>query len=67
MTTMTTKKHVELAPIEIGLEDKTRMQACKILAAVLADQHVLYIKKRNFHWNLIGERVCPRGRRSRGG
>jgi len=53
---MNQKKHSKLAPVEIGLKADTRSKICKILATVLADQHVLYIKKRNFHWNLIGER-----------
>lgn len=40
----------------IGLEAKTRTKIEKTLAAILADQHVLYVKTRNFHWNLIGGR-----------
>jgi len=42
--------------IHIGLDAKTRGQAVKLLAAILADQHVLYGKTRNFHWNLTGHR-----------
>ena len=40
----------------IGLSKETREAVSKILSGILADQHVLYIKKRNFHWNLIGGR-----------
>lgn len=40
----------------IGLTENTRAKVAEILSAILADQHVLYIKQRNFHWNLIGGR-----------
>lgn len=40
----------------IGLNAKNRQKIQKILSTVLSDQHVLYIKTRNFHWNLIGGR-----------
>ncbi len=42
--------------IDIGLDAKTRGQAVKLLSTILADQHVLYAKTRNFHWNLTGHR-----------
>lgn len=42
--------------LHIGLDAKTRGQAVKLLSAILADQHVLYAKTRNFHWNLTGHR-----------
>lgn len=45
-----------MGKINIGLPDKNRSAVIKILAAHLADQHVLYIKTRNFHWNVIGPR-----------
>lgn len=40
----------------IGLSQETRKDVADLLSGILADQHVLYIKKRNFHWNLIGGR-----------
>jgi len=43
-------------PINIGLDAKVRGQAVKLLSAILADQHVLYSKTRNYHWNLTGHR-----------
>lgn len=43
-------------PLAIGLSDEARDDVAGILSSILADQHVLYIKKRNFHWNLIGGR-----------
>ena len=42
--------------IHIGLDSKVRGQAVKLLSAILANQHVLYAKTRNFHWNLTGHR-----------
>jgi len=42
--------------IHIGLDSKVRGLAVKLLSAILADQHVLYAKTRNFHWNLTGHR-----------
>lgn len=42
--------------LHIGLDAKTRDQAVKLLSVLLADQHVLYAKTRNFHWNLTGHR-----------
>lgn len=45
-----------MAKINIGLSDKNRSAIIKILSAHLADQHVLYVKMRNFHWNVTGPR-----------
>lgn len=45
-----------LSSPSIGLTAKSRQQIEKSLSGILADQHVLYIKTRNFHWNLIGGR-----------
>lgn len=42
--------------LDIGLEQKERDGVVKILSQVLADAHVLYIKTRNLHWNLVGTR-----------
>ena len=44
-----------IAP-KIGIGKADLDKVCKVLSGILADQHVLYIKKRNFHWNLVGER-----------
>jgi len=43
-------------PIHIGLDEKVRGQSVKALSGLLANQHVLYLKTRNFHWNLKGHR-----------
>jgi len=39
-----------------GMESAQRKNAVELLASVLCNQHVLYIKTRNFHWNLKGPR-----------
>lgn len=38
----------------IALETQTRDKIAQILNAVLADEHVLYTKLRNYHWNVTG-------------
>src|SRR5690348_10568610 len=40
----------------IDIPPKDRSKITGTLAAVLADQHVLYQKTRNYHWNLTGHR-----------
>lgn len=48
-------KKTHSAP-SIGLTAKNRQKIQETLSTILSDQHVLYIKTRNFHWNLIGGR-----------
>jgi starvation-inducible DNA-binding protein len=43
----------------IGIEPKKLERITEILNQTLANQHVLYVKTRNFHWNLIGRRFHP--------
>lgn len=38
----------------IGLTSDQRKGVGGILSALLADQHVLYVKTRNYHWNVTG-------------
>jgi len=40
--------------IEIGLGAETRQRVVAHLKRVLADEVVLYVKTRNFHWNVEG-------------
>jgi starvation-inducible DNA-binding protein len=40
--------------IEIGLPGQSREDIGRMLNLLLADQHVLYIKTRNYHWNVVG-------------
>lgn len=42
--------------IEIGLPGQTREGVGRMLNLLLADEHVLYIKTRNYHWNVTGPR-----------
>jgi starvation-inducible DNA-binding protein len=42
------------SPINIGLADEQRAKVVEILTHLLADEHVLYIKLRNYHWNVEG-------------
>ncbi|WP_035609546.1 DNA starvation/stationary phase protection protein [Haloferula sp. BvORR071] len=51
-----TEKSSSPEAIHIGLDSKVRALVVKHLSAILADQHVLYTKTRNFHWNLTGHR-----------
>lgn len=44
---------------EIGIPPKNRNAAIDILKGHLADLHVLYIKTRNYHWNVTGPRFQP--------
>lgn len=40
--------------IDIGLNDSQRKPVIDILNRLLADEVVLYVKARNFHWNVEG-------------
>jgi starvation-inducible DNA-binding protein len=40
--------------VNIGLTAEQREGAAGILNGLLADEHVIYIKSRNFHWNVTG-------------
>jgi starvation-inducible DNA-binding protein len=39
---------------EIGLSSDDQNAIVDVLSTVLADEHVIYIKLRNFHWNVTG-------------
>ena len=40
--------------ISIGLNDKQRQAVVAVLKKLLADEIVLYMKTRSFHWNTVG-------------
>lgn len=42
--------------INVGLTDEQRTGIVESLNRLLADEHVLYIKTRNYHWNVVGPR-----------
>ena len=39
---------------EIGISEENRQKVGTLLNHNLADEHVLYIKTRNYHWNVTG-------------
>ncbi len=39
----------------LGIPEKKLIQVCELLSAVLANEMVLYVKTRKFHWNVSGE------------
>ena len=49
----------EKSPVSIGLTENQRTGVADILNATLADAHVLYIKTRNYHWNVTGMAFKP--------
>ena len=49
----------EADSINIGIENKDRESVGQMLAQLLADEHVLYIKLRNYHWNVEGMYFQP--------
>jgi starvation-inducible DNA-binding protein len=46
--------HEKHHKINIGLTDEQRQGSIEIVNRALADEHVIYIKTRNYHWNVIG-------------
>lgn len=43
----------------LGLSAKALDSVVGALAVLLADEHVLYVKTRNFHWNVTGPHFGP--------
>ncbi|MDX1520889.1 MAG: DNA starvation/stationary phase protection protein [Anaerolineae bacterium] len=39
---------------KLGLSEEQRVGVIEVLNRVLADEHVLYTKLRNYHWNVVG-------------
>lgn len=40
--------------VDIGIVQEDRRAVAQALSQLLADEHVLYIKTRNYHWNVSG-------------
>src|SRR5262245_36885305 len=38
----------------IGIEEKNRNEIAEILDRLLADEYVLLVKTKNYHWNVVG-------------
>ncbi|MFL7838721.1 MAG: Dps family protein [Candidatus Promineifilaceae bacterium] len=47
-------KSMEMEQVNIGLDEKDTKALNELLNVLLADEHVLYVKTRNFHWNMRG-------------
>lgn len=45
--------------VNIGISSEHRTAINKLLGKNLADLHVLYVKTRNCHWNIVGARFQP--------
>src|SRR5262245_57326448 len=45
----------EIMKAEIGLTDKNATTIAETLNRLLADEHVVYTKTRNYHWNYEGD------------
>lgn len=45
--------------VGIGISENNLKHISKILQTALADLHVLYLKTRNFHWNVEGANFGP--------
>jgi starvation-inducible DNA-binding protein len=41
--------------MKTGLKDSSITKIVDILHDVLANQHIMYQKLRNFHWNVVGK------------
>jgi len=54
---MVTKvKHIK---VNDGLTSEQQKGVIDLLKSALADQHVLYMKMRNYHWNITGPQFQP--------
>jgi starvation-inducible DNA-binding protein len=45
--------------VNIGIQENQRELVAEMLKHLLADEHVLYIKLRNYHWNVTGPYFQP--------
>ncbi len=45
--------------VNIGIAESNRAKVVEILTLVLADENILYIKLRNYHWNIEGMFFAP--------
>lgn len=47
---------ISMEKLNVGLEPKSLKGIVETLNTLLADEHVLYVKTRNYHWNVTGPR-----------
>lgn len=45
--------------INIGISQDNRAKVVEVLTLLLADEHILYLKLRNYHWNVEGMFFAP--------
>lgn len=45
---------VDVEKMDVGLSEKVREQIAGLLFKVLSDDFVVYVKARNYHWNVVG-------------
>ncbi len=51
--------HAIDSTIDIGIPQESRKAIAEALGQLLADMHILYIKTRNYHWNVTGMYFQP--------
>lgn len=56
---MTTKVTKDAATADIGISATNVQGVVAILSRLLADEHVLYVRLRNYHWNVVGMAFGP--------
>lgn len=59
MSMLTDQLKREKTEVNIGISQSNREQVAELLRQLLADEHVLYIKLRNYHWNVMGPYFQP--------
>lgn len=59
MATQTKTKTTKLEQAHIGLSSEHRKKLIQRLNMLLADEHLLYTKTRNYHWNVTGLHFAP--------
>jgi starvation-inducible DNA-binding protein len=53
-TTYATTAEAVATTADIGLNSESTRQVVGLLQRLLADEHILYMRLRNYHWNVVG-------------
>lgn len=59
MKTEQLEKEKDKLSIDIGMDKGSRKEVAHMLMRLLADEEMLYVKSRNFHWNVMGMNFQP--------
>jgi starvation-inducible DNA-binding protein len=60
MSTETASGRITTSPTpDIGLSTANTQGVAALLSRLIADEHVLYMRLRNYHWNLVGMAFGP--------